>query len=91
MPRKLILSGIVQGVCCRQYCSSYGKKLRIRGAASNLSDGSVRVLLDTDDNDIVKEYIHSLVNNPGRLSFWGRIDDVRVYEYDGRIRGDYNF
>jgi acylphosphatase len=91
MSKRIILRGRVQGVCCRQYCSQYGRHLRIRGAASNLSDGSVRVLLDTDNADAAKEYIASLINNPRGFSFYGSIDDVELHEYSGPIRGDYTF
>ncbi|MBN1533673.1 MAG: acylphosphatase [Spirochaetes bacterium] len=91
MSKKIILRGMVQGVCCRQYCSQYGRHLSIRGAASNCSDGSVRVLLDTDNADSAKQYIASLINNPRGFSFYGSINDVELYEYSGPIHGDYLF
>ncbi len=91
MAVKLLLKGVVQGVFCRNYCSKYGKKLGVRGSATNLPDGSVRVLLDTEDKSIVDNYIYHLMNNPMRLMFYGRIDNVETIEYYGKIHGDYFF
>ncbi len=53
MGKKLILEGKVQGVFCRAYCSQYARKHRVRGSASNERDGTVKVLLDTDDANLV--------------------------------------
>lgn len=91
MPRKLILNGRVQGVFCRYYCSEYGRRLGIAGSASNLSDGSVKVLLATDDDSLVQRYVDSLKVNPLGVRFHGKIESVDVSEYSGTIHGDYNF
>jgi acylphosphatase len=89
--KKLVLKGRVQGVFCRAFCSEYARKHRIRGTASNLSDGSVRVILNTDDMGLVNRYIADLQANPGGLTFYGRIDTVDVSDYAGPISGDYTF
>jgi len=91
MPKKLILHGKVQGVCCRAYCSQYARELRIRGTATNLSDGTVRVLLNTDDMDLVNRYITSITVNPKRFAFYGRIVTVDVTDHTGTLSGDYQF
>ena len=91
MAAKLILHGKVQGVFCRGYCSHYGKRLKIRGSATNLRDGTVRVLLDSDNKELLKEYISSLKNNPEGFSFYGRIDNIEAYNYSGPIMGDYQW
>ncbi|MFH0974763.1 MAG: acylphosphatase [Spirochaetota bacterium] len=91
MAKKLILSGIVQGVFCRRYCSENAKKLGIKGSASNLSNGTVQVILDCDDEIKISKYIQSLKENPFGFSFYGRIDNVSVSDYEGSIRGDYMF
>ncbi len=91
MPRELILHGRVQGVCCRDYCSRYGKLMGLRGSASNLEDGSVQVLLATDDAAKADEYLRALVNNPSELRFYGRITRVENLAYSGPMGGDYNF
>jgi acylphosphatase len=91
MPRQLKLSGRVQGVNCRYYCSQYGKKLGLRGAASNMNDGRVLVLLATDDETKVRQYVEALRTNPLDVMFFGRITDIDVSEYSGVIAGDYNF
>ena len=91
MPKKLILSGRVQAVGCRQYCSSYGKELGIRGSATNRPDGTVEVLLDTEDEESLREFINALMENPSGYLFFGRITDIRKAEYKGPLRGDYIF
>ncbi|MBN2158019.1 MAG: acylphosphatase [Spirochaetes bacterium] len=91
MAKRLILNGRVQGVFCRAYCSQYARKHRIRGTASNLTEGTVRVLLATDDTELVNRYIADLKGNPNEFTFYGRIDTVDVYDYSGTIDGDYQF
>ncbi|OHD63755.1 MAG: hypothetical protein A2176_14555 [Spirochaetes bacterium RBG_13_51_14] len=91
MAKKLILRGVVHGVFCRAYCSQYARKLRIRGSASNISDGSVRVLLNTDDRELVDRFVSEIKNNPDGYTFYGRIETIDVYDYAGIISGDYQF
>lgn len=91
MAKKLILHGRVQGVCCRAYCSQYARKLGIRGSASNRADGTVRVLLDTTDSELVNRYIDEIRLNPDGFSFYGRIQSIDVSDFDGIITGDYRF
>ncbi|MBP7734713.1 MAG: acylphosphatase [Spirochaetes bacterium] len=91
MAKKIILHGRVQGVCCRAYCSQYARVHCIHGTASNLSDGSVRVLLNTDDGDLVRQYISDLTTNPKNFSFYGHIETVDVSDFSGSLRGDYQF
>ncbi len=90
MPKELILSGRVQGVFCRNYCSQYGKKLSIHGSATNLSNGTVRVLLDCDDEKL-KEFVNAIKLNIYNFKFYGHIENITVNEYSGPIRGDYKF
>jgi acylphosphatase len=89
--KKLILHGKVQGVFCRAYCSQYARQLRIRGTASNLHDGTVKVLLNTDDMGLVNQFISDIRNNPSRFTFYGRIETVDVNDYSGPMTGDYQF
>lgn len=91
MAKKLILHGRVQGVFCRAYCSQYARERHIRGAASNLSDGTVKVLLNTDDDGLVRQYISDLTANPKGFTFYGRIVSVDVSDYSGSVSGDYQF
>jgi acylphosphatase len=91
MARELILSGIVQGVFCRKYCSDYARKFGLKGSASNLNNGNVRVILDTDDVEKTERYIQAIKYNPNGYIFYGRIDDVKLINYSGAVRGDYNF
>ena len=91
MAKKLILRGIVQGVFCRAYCSQYARKLKIRGVASNMPDGTVKVILNTNDLELINRYILELQTNPSRFTFFGRIESVEVNDYSGTIIGDYQF
>ncbi len=91
MPKKLILHGRVQGVFCRAYCSQYARERHIRGTASNLSDGSVRVLLNTDDMNVINQFISDITTNPKGFTFYGNIASVDVTDYSGPLGGDYQF
>ena len=91
MIKKVILKGRVQGVGCRGYCAKYARKYLINGSATNLHDGSVKLLLSIKDDSIFKTYITSLLTNPDGYMFWGIIDDISISDYSGIIEGDYNF
>jgi acylphosphatase len=91
MAKKLILHGRVQGVCCRAYCSQYARKLGIPGTASNAPDGTVRVILNTDDIELVNRFIEHIRLNPDGFSFYGRIQSIDMSDFTGVISGDYRF
>jgi acylphosphatase len=91
MAKELILTGIVQGVFCRKYCKDNARRLGLKGSASNLSNGTVRVILDTDNDEKIKRYVNALKNNPFGYMFYGRIDDIRISDYSGYSNGDYRF
>lgn len=91
MLTRIILSGRVQGVGCRGYCASCARKLNIRGSASNMRDGTVSVILETDNRETVKGYIETLLNNPYGFYFHGRINSYTIEDYKGAPAGDYRF
>ena len=91
MPSRLILNGRVQGVFCRGFCSKYGKLLGLSGAVSNLPNGTVEVLLNTEETTILENYIAMLQTNPRKITFYGRIDSITIEKYHGTIYGDYFF
>jgi len=91
MIKKVILKGRVQGVGCRGYCAKYARKFLINGSASNLYDGSVKLILNVSDEAIFKRYITSLISNPDGYHFWGIIDDISISDFSGKTDGDYNF
>lgn len=91
MARKIILSGVVQGVGCRGYCARYARKLNIHGSATNLSNGSVCIIIKTDNEDVINLYMESLLSNPDRYYFYGRITGYKVAPYSGSAEGDYIF
>ncbi len=89
---ELILSGRVQGVFCRHYCSQNARKLGIRGSASNLHDGTVGVLIDTDEDSQIDRYTRALRENPFGVRFFGTITGISVKKnITGTLNGDYIF
>ncbi|MDH7553695.1 MAG: acylphosphatase [Spirochaetota bacterium] len=91
MAKRLILHGVVQGVFCRYYCSETAKRFGLHGSATNLYDGTVEVLLDTNDDTLVDSFIDALKTNPYGIRFYGSISRVDISDYQGTIRGDYRF
>ena len=91
MPYRIVLKGRVQGVGGRAYCRQYARHLGLSGSATNLADGSVQVLIATDDEKIAKEYIFCLRSDPARVHFYGSITDVHCSPYNGPMLGDYTF
>jgi acylphosphatase len=91
MRKKIILKGRVQGVGCRGYCAKYARKFGIRGSATNLKDGTVMLIVEAENELIIRNYISSLLSNPGGFNFYGNIKDIDVSDYSGKIDGDYNF
>ena len=91
MATKIVIKGHVQGVGCRGYCARYARRYHLHGTATNLSNGSVCILLDTDDKNLISLYMNSLISNTDGYTFFGRIEDYKIESYDGRIDGDYIF
>lgn len=88
---ELILKGRVQGVGCRYYCEKVARKLGLSGAATNLYDGTVSVILDTDNPGMIGRYIEALRNNSFNIHFFGTIHSISQKTYLGRIEGDYEW
>jgi acylphosphatase len=91
MAKQLILDGVVQGVFCRSYCKQYARMMKIKGTATNLPGGTVRVVLGTDDESLVREYVTQLRTNPRGYTFYGTISSISVSDYSGPVTGDYIF
>lgn len=89
MAYELILNGRVQGVGCRHYCSLVARSLGLRGAATNLDDGSVQVLISSNDRQKIDQLAHALQFNKAGYNFWGEIDSIAISEYLFNIDGDY--
>jgi len=89
--KTIILKGRVQGVGCRNYCAKYARKFAIQGSATNLRDGTVKLIVEAENGSIIQKYISALISNPGGFMFYGDIRDVDVSDYSGSIDGDYNF
>jgi hypothetical protein len=56
-----------------------------------MPDGTVKVILNTDDIGLVDQFISDIRNNPNEFTFYGRIEKIDMYDYDGPISGDYQF
>jgi len=91
MAKKIILKGQVQGVCCRQYCSQYGRFMHLRGSATNLANGNVQVILQTEDDSTARRYVSALLTNPNNYRFYGAITDIEMNDHSGSSHGDYEF
>lgn len=91
MPYRIVLKGRVQGVGGRAYCSHYARHLGLSGSATNLPDGSLQVLLATDDEKMVKEYTVCLRSDPLGVRFFGSITEIQFSSFNGSLCGDYNF
>lgn len=91
MATKIILKGHVQGVGCRGYCARYARRYNLTGTATNLADGSVCILVNTDDENLINSFMNSLITNSDEYNFYGRITDYKVVPFHGRIDGDYIF
>ena len=50
----LKISGQVQGVCFRYYCSEQAQLFGIKGIVRNDGDGSVEVVAEGEEKDIIK-------------------------------------
>lgn len=91
MAYQLILKGSVQGVGCRYYCAQVAKQLKLHGSATNLVDGSVRVIIEETELRKTEMYAEYLRVNKYGYSFWGRISAISIDVYKGSIEGDYFF
>ncbi len=65
--------------------------MKINGSATNLPDNTVQLILMTDDMKLVNEFIDKIKINPSGHTFFGRIDEVEIEDYEGTQRGDYTF
>ena len=91
MPYKIILHGNVQGVGCRSYCERTALAMRLHGSATNNPDGTVSVVLRTDDEKKSSDYAEALRTNKFGLRFWGNFRRIEVFFCGENSDGDYNW
>jgi len=91
MPYQLILEGRVQGVGCRYYCAKTARAMKLKGSASNISDGTVRVVIETDDQVKAASYAEALRLDKFKYGFYGRFTNIKIDKCSGEIDGDYNW
>lgn len=73
--RRVIVSGMVQGVCFRAYTRDAARDLGVRGWVRNLPDGNVEAVIE-GTSDTVRAMVAWL----RRGSPMSRVDTVHVYE-----------
>jgi acylphosphatase len=91
MAFEIILKGRVQGVGCRYYCGNVVQKMNLHGSASNMPDGSVQVIVQTDRREIAESCAHALQYNTFNIAFFGRIETAAVHQTGLAVRGDYEW
>jgi acylphosphatase len=89
MPSEVIISGRVQGVGCRFYCGKVGRALGLHGAATNLGDGTVLVVLETNDLNEAERYAKALRENELGIDFYGRIVSAVARPANHPVSGEY--
>jgi len=56
-----------------------------------MRDGSVVVLIESENRDQVRLYMDYLLSNPSGFYFHGKIEKYTIEDYSGLLRGDYRF
>lgn len=77
--RRLLVSGQVQGVFYRDSCRRRAEEKGIAGAARNLPDGRVEVLLEGDE-----DAVEHMIEWCRRGSDMARVDSVEIEEQEPR-------
>ena len=72
MAKKIIISGIVQGVGMRHFVSVQARKNSLLGYVRNISNGQVECLIQGDETNI-KAFLKTL-----RTQAPGQIDDLDI-------------
>lgn len=70
---EIILTGRVQGVGCRYYVYSQATRAQVNGTVRNLSNGSVKIILECTE-DQLKHFIQTLQQNKPRHIHFDAID-----------------
>ncbi|MBN1620174.1 acylphosphatase [candidate division WOR-3 bacterium] len=65
--KKLIVHGCVQGVGFRYFVSRFCRKMNIRGWVSNMPNGSVEIVINPENIQILEFIDYLTKNSPGRI------------------------
>jgi acylphosphatase len=82
---RLLVRGIVQGVCYRLYTARVARTLRLNGFVRNLDDGRVEAVV-AGPGEIIERFVADLRKGPPG----GRVDGIETSEVefdDGGRRG----
>lgn len=77
--RRLIASGIVQGVGYRYFVLDVAKRLNLDGYVRNLSDGTVEVVVQLEEKTSLQALVDALKKGPPA----SRVTDVEVHTLTG--------
>lgn len=77
MAKEIIIHGMVQGVFFRDYTRKKAKELGLKGYVGNMPDGTVKVVVEEDEN--VKDLIEWLKTKGSPSS---RVDKVDLHDVD---------
>jgi acylphosphatase len=82
MTKHIVLYGIVQGVGMRFYCRQTARRMGVRGYVKNVSNGTVEMIAQGDEDLLSRFVNHIKTSSPGQL------DDVvvEIVEVDKRYR-----
>lgn len=82
---KLRVEGKVQGVWYRKYTLKHAKELDLCGYVQNLSDGSVEVVANIDEQSTLEKFIEKLYKG----SPFSRVDEVACKQIDEQTFGEF--
>ena len=75
---RFIVTGVVQGVCYRQYVAEVAKTLGLVGYVKNLPNGSVEVVVNLKLQSELEAFISNLYNG----SASSKVEDVECIKID---------
>ncbi len=73
---KILVSGRVQGVYFRFFTKKKADSFNIKGSATNLPDGRVEIIAETDDSMAIEKFIKWCHKGP----VTARVDHVEITE-----------
>lgn len=76
MTKRIILKGIVQGVGMRFFCRQTARRIGIRGFVRNVSNGSVEIIAQGDENALLR-FVNQI-----KSSGPGQVDSIQVDTLD---------
>lgn len=73
---KILLFGRVQMVGCRSFVQSIAKEMGVRGTVKNLSDGSVQIVCECENENVFEEFKSRIAKG----NFLIKVDRLKIQE-----------